>query len=336
MKKHLQHLFALAILGSSVTALAQPSLTGANTNPTVGEIFSTKTTTIGVTPGSAGANQTWNLTGLGAGTSVTVNAVSVASTPSAASFPGANIAFYDGSSYSYANNTSASSINHGNTAGGVLFSYSNPETILSFPVNYNNVSTDSWQCIFTNASITFTRVGTTTVTADGYGTVTTPANTYSNTMRLHFVQTYTDVSTSFTITYTNNEYIWYTPGIHYAVAATYTVTNSFTSPFTGGTYLNSVVTGINSFAPLAYNISLFPNPASDNINIAFTSEESGKAELKIFDVNGKQLQGVSEVAILPGDNRLKVNTNELAPGVYFMSIYMNNQLQKNERFIVAH
>ncbi|MDP1800597.1 MAG: T9SS type A sorting domain-containing protein [Bacteroidota bacterium] len=336
MKKHLQNLFALAILSSSLTVVAQPTLTGANTNPTIGEIFATKTTTIGVTPGSAGANQTWNLTGLGAGTSVTVNVVSVASTPSAASFPAANTAFYDGTTYAYATNTSASSLNQGNTAGGVLFAYSNPETILSFPVNFNNVSTDSWQCTFTNASITFTRSGTTTVTADGWGTVTTPANTYSNTMRLHFVQTYTDVSASFTITYTNDEYFWYTPGIHNAVAATYTVTNSFTTPFTGGTYLSSVVTGVNSFAPLAYNISLFPNPASENINVAFTSEESGKAELKIFDVTGKQLQNISEVAILPGDNRLKINTNELPAGAYFMSIYMNKQLQKNERFVVAH
>lgn len=336
MKKHLQNLFAFAILGSSVTALAQPTLTGANTNPTIGEIFATKNTTIGVTPGSAGASQTWNLSGLGAGTSVTINAVSVASTPSAASFPGANIAYYDGSAYGYSNNSAAASINHGNTAGGVLFSYSNPETILSFPVNFNNVSTDSWQCTFTNASVTFNRAGTTTITADGYGTVTTPANTYSNCMRLHMVQSYTDASTSFTITYVNDEYIWFTPGVHNAVATTYTVTNSFTTPFTGGSYLSSVVTGVNSFAPLAYNISLFPNPASDNINIAFTSEESGKAELKIFDVNGKQLQGLSEVAILPGENRLKVSTNELAAGVYFMSVYMNNQLQKNERFVITH
>ncbi|MEO6303619.1 MAG: hypothetical protein ABIP51_10630, partial [Bacteroidia bacterium] len=195
MKKNLQNLFlASALIGGSLTALAQPTLTGANINPVIGEMFAIKNSNSSVAPGSAGASQTWNMTGLLVASSGTTTFMSVASTPSGSAFPAANIAGFDGANYAYSNNTSASSLNQGAVGNNVVFSYGNPETILTFPTNFNNSGSDAWQCIFTTSSITFTRSGTTTVTADGYGTITTPANTYNNAMRMHFVQSYTDAA----------------------------------------------------------------------------------------------------------------------------------------------
>ncbi len=335
MKKHLQNLLlASAVIGGSLTAIAQPTLTGANTNPVIGEMFVIKNSNVAVAPGAAGANQTWNVTGLAASSTATTTFMSVASTPSGSAFPAANIAGYDGTNYAYSNNSTASSLNQGAVGSGVVFSYSNPETILTFPVNFNNTGNDTWSCVFTTSSITFTRSGTTTVTADGYGTITTPANTYNNAMRIHFVQSYSDVSSTFTLTYNNDEYIWYVPGTHYAVATTFSLTSS-SGNFLGGSYLSSVIAGLNSYSPLAGSLELFPNPASSELNLSFSALESGKAELKISNVAGKQLQNISDVNINTGDNNLKINTNDLAPGIYFMGIYMEGILQKNERFVIT-
>jgi len=334
MKKHLQKLIAFAFISYSVTAVAQPTLTGANMNPIIGETFAVKYSSSSVAPGSAGANQTWNLTGLTASSNVTATAMSVASTPSGAAFPSANIAFFDGTNYAYYNNTAVSFLNQGAVGAGVVFSYSNPETMLPYPFNFNNTNTDTWGCTFTNASMTFTRSGTTTVTADGYGTVTTLGGTFTNAMRVHFVQSYMDVSSTFTLNYSNDQYIWYSPGTHYPVAAVYTLTSlSGTTP--GGHYINGTPTGLNSFSPVSSNISLFPNPASGEINVAFNAIASGKADLIIYDITGKQLQTINELAILPGENNLNVNTQDLPAGIYFMGIYVDGAIQKNDRFVIT-
>src|ERR1700747_1948862 len=89
MKKPLQLFFGIASLASA-TLLAQPTLTSAGMNPVLGDIYTPKTTSY-VAPGTAGANQTWNLSAMTGTTTTTYTAVTVASTPYASTFPSASI-----------------------------------------------------------------------------------------------------------------------------------------------------------------------------------------------------------------------------------------------------
>ncbi len=70
-------------------------------------------------------------------------------------------------------------------------------------------------------------------------------------------------------------------------------------------------------------LSITPNPAQHQINIAFTSEEDGEGVLSIISVDGKTTQRT--IAINAGENTLKESINDLPNGIYFVS------LQQKER-----
>jgi Secretion system C-terminal sorting domain len=73
----------------------------------------------------------------------------------------------------------------------------------------------------------------------------------------------------------------------------------------------------------AATLLISPNPAQNQINIAFTSEEDGEGVLSIISVDGKTTQRI--ISINAGENTLKESVVDLPNGVYFV------RLQQNER-----
>lgn len=63
------------------------------------------------------------------------------------------------------------------------------------------------------------------------------------------------------------------------------------------------------------DIKLFPNPATDNINISFTSENNDKATISIIDMSGRTIQ-YTEAQITKGSNKLPIALNNLPTGNY--------------------
>src|SRR5262249_35849058 len=141
---------------------------------------------------------------------------------------------------------------------------------------YNNTYTDSWAATFVSSSYTFYRTGSTTVTADGYGTLTTPDGTFNNVMRVHFVQTYQDsayISGPIIITYQNDEYMWYLNGNHYPIAAVYTLSSNASSTTTGGFYMSNVVNSVPETTSVL-SLSLSPNPANNFVDFNLDLQQS--------------------------------------------------------------
>ncbi len=64
-------------------------------------------------------------------------------------------------------------------------------------------------------------------------------------------------------------------------------------------------------------VSLYPNPASDFININFGTQTKQTSTLKIFTNTGQQI--VSKT-IAPNTNHVEINVANLSAGVYFMQI----------------
>lgn len=335
MKKLLQKLVITSLVAFAFEAAAQPSLTHASNSPVVGDNFNLKTTNY-VPPGSAGANQTWNLSAMSS-TPATTNytAVTVASTPSGSAFPSANVSVTDGSVYAYYGTSVSAWLNQGTVGSGVVFSYSNPETYLNYPFNYTNTFTDPWACTFTSG-ITFYRTGTSTVTADGWGTVTTPAGTFNNVMRVHLVQVYKDSSFSFPIiNYVNDQYIWYRPGTHYPIASVFSFTTG-TSVSTSGSYLTNVVTGLEENGSFVSSINVFPNPASQNLNVSCNLETNKPCELFIYNGTGQMVKHISELETVVGENKFKLEVSELSSGIYYLQMNIEGILVKNERFVITN
>lgn len=336
MKKSTFLFFALALSGSSL--LAQPTLTASGMNPVIGDVITNHICNY-TSPGSSGANQTWNLA-LTSNSVSTITGVAPSSSPYAASFTQASVGFNNSGTWAYYNSTASALQNNGiATAAGTVMSYSNPEDLLHFPFTYNNSYTDPWAVTYVQATYTYYRTGTTTVTADGYGTLTTPDGTFSNVTRVHFYQSYQDsvniMGNPIVITYINDEYIWYLNGNHYAIAAVFTLTPSTGSPIQQGFYLDGVVSGVNENSVLN-SISLAPNPANDELNLNVDLNSGNEILVSVFNTTGQEvLNPVSAFAGL-GENRITLSVAELPAGIYFAKISVDGEAVKTERLVVSH
>lgn len=63
-----------------------------------------------------------------------------------------------------------------------------------------------------------------------------------------------------------------------------------------------------------------PNPAAGQTRINFTTVNTGDVSLKLYDVAGNELISLLEATLSPGDYSVPLNTEKLAPGLYFYTL----------------
>ena len=336
--KNSLHILLFASFISAMHAIAQPTLTATGINPAVGDQITGNNANY-VSPGNAGANQTWDVSMMTSSGVSTSTYITPASTPYASSFPNANLAINEGSgSYAYYKTSSSAWQIEGDVNGTpVVMSYFNPEDLLRFPFTYTNNYTDTWATTFISGGVTFYRTGIDSVTADSYGTLKTPNGTYSNVLRVHFVQHYQDSayfggnpSLSY---YYNDEYLWFLNGNHNPIALVFTLTINGGNPIQSGSYMNNV-SGINEYSALV-SFGLFPNPSSDYLNVTIGLNEKQKVEIKLFNSIGAEvIIPVSSYGV-QGENGYKINIQNLPEGIYFAKIILNGTCASTRRFVVS-
>lgn len=336
MKKSLHFLMLCGGITAATTGIAQPTLTATGINPIISDVLNTTNTNY-VSPGASGAGQTWDLSSMSPASTATQTGVTPSATPNGASFPNANVAFNSAGAYGYYKTSSASWQFYGAVSGGgTVISYSNPEDLLRFPFSYSNTYTDTWATTFVS-TYTFYRTGSTTVTADGYGTLTTLVGTFNNVLRVHFVQNYQD-STDFgfgpyIITYQNDQYMWFLNANHYPIASVLTMTIDG-SPTTAGYYLNGVV-GMEERSNDMISHTVFPNPASENLNININLISNQKVEINLYNSIGSLVEKSISADGLQGDNLYKIDIQDLPQGIYFAEVILNGSSVSTRRFAVS-
>lgn len=76
------------------------------------------------------------------------------------------------------------------------------------------------------------------------------------------------------------------------------------------------------------NLSIYPNPASNLVNMAFTLNQPEKVNIKIFNAIGQELSSRNE-NFVTGNNNVSINLNNYKPGLYFVkSTYKNKVITK--------
>lgn len=63
-------------------------------------------------------------------------------------------------------------------------------------------------------------------------------------------------------------------------------------------------------------VNVFPNPATNDFNVAYTLNTSTKVELNVFDMNGRLVKQVSNAFQIKGNYNFNVNCNDLPAGIY--------------------
>lgn len=315
-------------------SFAQPTLTASGCIPVIGN-STTSISNGGFPQGAAGANQTWNFASIGNTGSSNAQFVAVSSTPNGSQFTNSNLAASSGGAYTFYNSTSSALTINGvvSPSGGPVITYSNGEDFLRFPFTFGNTYTDTWAATFTSG-VDFFRTGSVTVTADGYGTLITPQGTFTNALRIHFVETYHDSSDFAVGDYTNDEYFWYKEGIREALASTFTFTSTFagqTNTTTGGSYAGGTV-GMDE-TNTALGFVLAPNPAQEKINITINDNNLGQIKTRIINQLGQDVSPIENVNNNAGSN-MQFDVAHLKNGIYTLQLLLEDNSVINKRFTV--
>lgn len=80
-----------------------------------------------------------------------------------------------------------------------------------------------------------------------------------------------------------------------------------------------------------FTFSFYPNPATENITVNYSLEQSAKVTYTIYDLTGKQVQSDSSNRF-PGAQQQNVDVNNLQAGTYLLSVNVNGNVI-TKRFI---
>jgi len=90
----------------------------------------------------------------------------------------------------------------------------------------------------------------------------------------------------------------------------------------------SAITGVNyqQNIPLSFSLKQnYPNPFNPSTTIEFTTEKSGFAELKIYDVLGREVESLVKGNLDKGVHKVMWNAAGCTSGVYFYELRVNEQ-----------
>lgn len=318
MKTSLLIVFNLA----GATVLAQPVIPASHAeNGTYTYSHADNQSLGSLDPGPAGANQTWNFSQYaGVGTTTQINA-DCPGDINCADFPVANkigiVTASGGSGTAY--HYSTFSNNQFSTIGGknVLANgsiektiYDDPSLSSIYPITYQQTFTDTWSTHSDPPG--YNSSGSKTVTADAYGTLTTPMGTFNNVLRIKTEQTFTQNAPSApAITSNSTIYNWVSPGVKGTLLLI--TFNDVMVPGAPVVHTRSFTFGNNGPVSVAdrdnveTQISIYPNPASDLITIKSPKE-----------IVRTELSSVEGSIILQAENSDQIDISKLSPGIYFL------------------
>lgn len=308
-----------AFLGASaVTAVAQPSLSAANTNPIAGESFVINTAPY-MAPGAGGANVTWNFSTLTSSGTNTFSYVSSSSTPNGASFPNANIAYTVSGMTDYYSATGSTYARAGAYGNNTAISYSDVEQLLSYPFTYNSTFVDSFKSTYTSNGITLQRLGKITATADGYGTLVLPNGTVTNVLRVKWEEDYGDYYSGFAMyEYETTIYAWYKPGVHYPIMSMTELVVNQGAANRYGSYMD--VSGLGAFEnSVAGNLLVYPNPSNSLLNIDLSLQTGANVKISVINMLGESFI-YSEQTAGAGNFYKTLDVSGLAAGMYILQL----------------
>jgi hypothetical protein len=76
----------------------------------------------------------------------------------------------------------------------------------------------------------------------------------------------------------------------------------------------------NANYALPYDLDVYPNPASDEVNVRYTKSSNETAQVSLLDITGRKLN----LEILSGEagstQQVTINTSQLAKGVYLIEV----------------
>lgn len=341
-------LLLLLSAGSFAVSVAQPTIHASDMHPVAGETIPTRhsyASASPINPGPNGPNQTWDFSSLSPSQSNpwTEVYVSPAGTFNQSSFPTANLAKSGGGvDYYITDNDHIAHLGWARLSAPYVDElHINPRSMFRYPLTYNThyseiiaetvlEATSSTPGIDPYAD-TSRYTGKIDWDVVGYGTVILPSGTFNNVLKMtrHTIDTQTKsyMLTHTSATYHNDytETYWLYPGIHTPIV------------YSSGNltiYTTASPLAVNEIVTKKYNVSCFPNPAQNTVNISFELKQPGDVTLQIIAANGSLIQKKEAHDSQSGLMTIPLAIDQLAPGIYFVDlnlsgVHINQQFLKN-------
>ena len=314
--------FILGIL-LSFQLFSQTTITYSNNAYQVGESFiCSDADTTGVQPGEAGEDVNWNFSSISPTTAYQISVIEPAESGDYyEAFPNSNICLHktdiDGEIYYFYQTFTDSLHYQGHASSFVTGQYLNPEKQFNYPFSYQANFSDS---LYAELADHY-KWGQSIVTADAYGTITTPAGVFNNVLRIKTEQHTLDTlyfmgSPLIHYEYFITKYQWFSPDFHYPIMTIYWYNELTTGDIGKGVYyLNETPTTITSTENNNFNI--YPNPSTGTFTI--TNYELQIMNIEITDITGKLIYK-SELVI--PNSQFVINKK----GIYFININTENKI----------
>lgn len=154
-------------------------------------------------------------------------------------------------------------------------------------------------------------------------------------INLPWKQQYGDIMSSGMVTYTIKRKRNVAQGTQFKnTAAIYFDYNAPVITNTTLNTLNDVFASIEEKSKIDNSdVVLYPNPATDNLNIIINAKASNNGQVNILDITGKVLSS-QDINLENGKNVINQNTNDLSSGIYFVQVKCNESFVTKKLVVI--
>ena len=338
------YIIALCIWGAG-SVLAQPTLTYQENAPQIGDVSNLQSVSSnGVSHEPVGPGVSWDFSQLNILTTGLVTVIDPSTAPAGNEFPTSNIALNMNDSiftYCLVNETEFCYLGMQMLVAqnSSLTIYTDSRKFMEYPFTYNDIFTDTYKGIITvemaNVEVKVSAISV--VTADSYGTLILPTETFHDVLRTTTVDEeidsiFYDGAFMTVMLVSRIQYLWFAPSFSTPLFSM-EVSNSTGSMDTCCFY-SITEAGIHEAENFSIsNLNVYPIPASDHLFIEFQSSGNKAVTISIVNQVGQLVISREMPEQKPGLISENINISVLPAGIYFANISCNCGKQITEKFI---
>ncbi len=84
--------------------------------------------------------------------------------------------------------------------------------------------------------------------------------------------------------------------------------------------INAIPTYVNGIIQTLINVCIYPNPASENVTVSYTSQAAPPVRIDLYEITGKFVKSMPSEQYVSGNNKITMGTSELNQGWYLLKV----------------
>ena len=296
--------------------LAQPTFQAADLTPPIGAVLTVRATPYYWAAGPTGSNFVFDASAVELGVVTTLEFVDPATTPYAATFPGASYAQVTGTSplhFTYYEITPTAIFFRGwENGNGTLTPMDTARTAV-FPLSLGTSWFDTYLAVGTQSGTVLEQNSTIAGAYNGVGTLILPFGVFTDVARLETTET-AALMVPGPLPITIDRVSYYTLGHPFPLLTTGYQLSGTDTVRVGTSVIDPIMLGIREIASKITG-SLAPNPVNGLTTLTLSTGTIPGLEIRVFDAVGRVLRTLQPST---GQRQCAIDMADMAPGLYFV------------------